>query len=222
MTRPPTHGTAKASFCVPALAALAVAVLLPSCATTGGEPSAASARSKFARFPHSAANADCFFERAIDNFEVLNASNLFVFDGRRRVYHIEISPPSMDLRHAYSIGFASSTGRVCGNPGDRLVTSNGSMSRFPLSIISVHRLDEATQLAVRAHFGQATPQPPAPEDPDAEAIEELVTEVEESPGGAGADSAAEAAGDSPADGANAPADAADDIPAAPAGEEQEN
>ena len=205
---PPTQGTARTSFCGPALTALtalAANLLLASCATTGGDPSAASARSKFARFPHSAANADCFFERAIDNFEVLNESNLFVFDGRRRVYHIEISPPSLELRHAFSIGFASSTGRVCGNPGDRLVFSNGSMSRFPLSILNVHRLDEATQLAVRAHFGQATPQPPAPEDQDAEAIEELVTEVEEPPGGAGEDAALAGAGSD-----------------TPAGEQQEN
>ena len=217
MTRPPTHGTAGASLCVPVLAALAAAVLLASCATAGGEPSAASARSKIARFPHSAASADCFFQRAIDNFEVLNASNLLVFDGRRRVYHIEISPPSLELRHAYGIGFESATGRVCGNPGDRLVMRNGSMSRFPLSITNVYRLDEATQLAVRAHFGQATPQPPAPEDPDAGAIEELVTDVEETPGRTGEDSSAGAASEDSPVGA-----AGHDTAAGSVGEQQEN
>ena len=158
------------------LAGLAVV----SCTGAGGESSAASARSTFARFPHSAVNADCFFQRAIDHFEVLNDSNLLVFDGRRRAYHLELSPPSMDLRHAFSIGFESTSGRVCGNPGDRLKVGNGTMSRFPVSIIGVYRLDDATQQAVRAHFGQATVQPEAPEDQDADAVEELVTEVEES------------------------------------------
>lgn len=157
-----------------------------SCTGAGGESSAASARSQFARFPHSAVNADCFFQRAIDHFEVLNASNMLVFDGRRRAYHLELSPPSMDLRHAFSIGFESASGRVCGNPGDKLKIGNGAISRFPVSIIGVYRLDEATQQAVRAHFGQATVQPEAPEDQDAEAVEELVTEVEEADNGSAA------------------------------------
>lgn len=168
--------------------AIALASLLVlSCTGTGGEESAASPRSHFTRFPHSAVNADCFFQRAIDNFEVLNDSNMLLFDGRRRVYHVEISPPSIDLRHAYGIEFTSTTGRVCGNPGDRLLVRNGAVSRFPLSIIGVYRLDEATQQAVRAHFGQATVQPEAPENQDAEAVEELVTEVEEAGNGSTAE-----------------------------------
>ncbi|MCY3814982.1 MAG: DUF6491 family protein [Gammaproteobacteria bacterium] len=164
---------------LPALAAIAATLLLTSCATAEGEGASASRQGRIARFPHNMASGDCFFQNRIDNFEVLNDSNLLVFDGRRRVYHVEISPPSMDLRHAYGIQFRSSTGRVCGNPGERLQISGGSFGSFPLSVTGVYRLDAVTQTAVRAHFGQAVAQPPLPEDEEAAAIEELVTEIEE-------------------------------------------
>ena len=177
-----------ARFSLPALAAIAAALLLTSCATAGNEESAASRPGRIARFPHNMANADCFFQNRIDNFEVLNETNLLVFDGRRRVYHVEISPPSMDLRHAYGIQFTSSTGRVCGNPGERLQISGGSFGGFPLSVIGVYRLDAVMQTAVRAHFGQAVALPPSLEDEDAGAIEELVTELEEEKNPAGENS----------------------------------
>lgn len=168
-----------AAWTLPALAAIAAALLLTSCATANNEESAASRPGRIARFPHNMANADCFFQSRIDNFEVLNETNLLVFDGRRRVYHVEVSPPSMDLRHAYGIQFSSSTGRVCGNPGERLQISGGTFGGFPLSVIGVYRLDAVMQTAVRSHFGQAVALPPSPEDEDAEAIEELVTDLEE-------------------------------------------
>lgn len=170
---------ATSRFSLPALAALAAALLLTSCTTAESDGSAASRPGRIARFPHKVANADCFFQSRIDNFEVLNDTNLLVFDGRRRVYHVEVSPPSMDLRHAYGIRFTSSTGRVCGNPGERLAISGGSFGGFPLSVVGVYRLDAVMQTAVRAHFGQAVAAPPPPEDEDAGAIEELITDLEE-------------------------------------------
>lgn len=160
------------------VALLGLAVMLVSCTAADGERSAASAQGRFARFPHSMANRACFFSGRIDNFEVLNESNLMVSEGRRRIYHVEVSPPSTDVRHAYGIQFSSSTGRVCGNPGERLYTRNGSFGGFPSAVTGVYRLDEATELAVRAHFGQVPALPAAPEDGDAEAIEELVTEID--------------------------------------------
>ena len=168
-------------------AALAAALLLTSCATAEGEGASASRPGRIARFPHNLSNSDCFLSSRIDNFEVLNETNLLVFAGRRRVYHVEISPPSMDLRHAYGIQFRSSTGRVCGNPGERLQISGGSFGSFPPSVIGVYRLDAVTQTAVRAHFGQAVAQPPPPEDEDAATIEELVTDLEEEANPAGED-----------------------------------
>lgn len=173
---------AKPRFPLPALAALAAlaaALILTSCATADSDASAASRPGRIASFPHNLANADCFYRSRIDNFEVLNEANLLVFDGRRRVYHVEISPPSMDLRHAYGIGFRSSTGRVCGNPGERLEISGGALGGFPSAVIGVYRLDAVTQTAVRTHFGQAVAQPQLPEDEDAAAIEELITDLEE-------------------------------------------
>ena len=179
---------------LPAAIAALTSILLISCTGVGAEKSAASTPSKFSRFPHSAASSDCFYQQRVDNFEVLNDSNLLVFDGRRRVYHVEVSPPSMDLRHAYGIQFSSNTGRVCGNPGERLHVQNGSFSRFPLSITGVYRLDETTQAALRAHFGQTTPLPPPPEDEDAGAVEELITDLEEAAGDSGRESPSDAAG----------------------------
>ncbi len=158
---------------------LLAAFALGACAGMEGERSAASPRSQIARFPHTAANADCFFSQRVDNFEVLNDSNLLVFEGRRQVYHVELSPPSMDLRHAYGIQFSGAFGRVCGNAGERLHARNGSLSSFPQSVTGVYRLDEAMQAAVRAHFGQVAALPALPQDQDAEAIEELVTDLEE-------------------------------------------
>jgi hypothetical protein len=179
---------ATSRFSLPALAAISAAMLLTSCATPGGEGASASRPGRITRFPHDLANADCFFQNRIDNFEVLNETNLLVFDGRRRVYHVEISPPSMDLRHAYGIQFRSSTGRVCGNPGERLQISGGTFGAFPLSVTGVYRLDAVTQTAVRAHFGQAVAQPQLPEDEDAAAIEELITDLEQEANPAGEDS----------------------------------
>ncbi len=179
---------------LPAAIAALTSMLLISCTPTGGERSVASAPSKFARFPHSAASSDCFYQQRVDNFEVLNDSNLLVMEGRRRVYHVEVSPPSMDLRHAYGIHFSSTTGRVCGNPGERLQVQNGSFSSFPLSVTGVYRLDEATQSAVRAHFGQTTPLPPQ-EKENAEAVEELVTDLEEAADDSGQESPPDASGE---------------------------
>ena len=180
---------------LPAAVLALVSILLISCTTATGEKSAASEPSKFARFPHSTANSDCFHQQRVDNFEVLNDSNMLVFDGRRRVYHVEVSPPSMDLRHAYGIQFSSTTGRVCGNPGERLLVRNGSFSRFPLSVTGVYRLNEATETAVRAHFGQTTPLPPPSADEDAGAVEELITDPEEAADDPGSDFPPDAYGD---------------------------
>lgn len=190
---------ATSRFTLPALAAIAAALVLTSCATAEGEGASASRPGRIARFPHNLANSACFFQNRIDNFEVLNETNLLVFESRRRVYHVEISPPSMDLRHAYGIQFRSSTGRVCGNPGERLQISGGTYGSFPLSVTGVYRLDAVTQTAVRAHFGQAVAQPQLPEDEDAAAIEELVTDLEEEENPAG-----------------------EEIQASPTGEDQEN
>ncbi len=157
-----------------------VALLLSACAGAEGDRSVASPRHQTARFSHSAANADCFFSRQINNFEVLDERNLLVFAGRRRVYHVEITPPSPDLRYAYGIQFRPA-GRICGYSGERLVLQNGSVSRFPLSITAVYRLDENLEAAVRAHFGQS---PSAPALPEADAGE-LVTDLEEVAGDTG-------------------------------------
>ena len=176
---------ATSRFSLPALPALAAAMLLTSCATADGEGSAASRPGRIARFPHNLANADCFISSRIDNFEVLNETNLLVMAGRRRVYHVEISPPHMELRHAYGIYFRSATGRVCGNPGERLYVDDRTLESFPTTVTGVYRLDEMTQAAVRAHFGQAVAVPPPPEDEDAGAVEELVTDLEEEENPAG-------------------------------------
>ncbi len=199
---------------------LIACVALLGCTGMEGDESVASTRAKVGRFPHSTAKADCFFPRRVDNFEVLNDSNLLVFDGRRRVYHVEVAPPAMDLRHAYGIEFYGTSGRICGNAGERMRVRNGTLSSFPQSVVGVYRLDENMEAVVRAHFGQATALPVPPEDQEADAIEELVTDLEDVPGDSSSspvESPADASAgtdqeDVPGDSSSSPADAPTDAP----------
>jgi hypothetical protein len=102
--------------------------------------------------------SSCFNYRDIDNYRVLDRSNLIVY-GRpsSKAYHIEISPPTSSIRGSDMISFASWSGRICGFAGDDLVIPN-SLYNERHSIISVKALFEETahyNLLVR--FGKAEP-----------------------------------------------------------------
>ena len=101
--------------------------------------------------------SSCFNSRDIEDYMVLDRSNLIVY-GRpsSRAYHIEISPPATSIRGSDMISFASWSGRICGFAGDDLLIPN-SIYNERHSIISVKRLDETAQYNLLIRFGKAEP-----------------------------------------------------------------
>jgi hypothetical protein len=109
---------------------------------------------------------DCFVRREADDFDVLDASNLLLYvPDRRTAYHVHVSPPSPELRHAQALAFQSRHSRVCGYAGDRLVVdAAGSVEEH--AITGVYRVDEAAVATLRGRFGLAPrTAPPAPATP---------------------------------------------------------
>ena len=101
--------------------------------------------------------SSCFNSRDIEDYMVLDRSNLIVY-GRpsSRAYHIEISPPATSIRGSDMISFVSWSGRICGFAGDDLLIPN-SIYNERHSIISVKRLDETAQYKLLVRFGKAEP-----------------------------------------------------------------
>ena len=101
--------------------------------------------------------SSCFNSRDIDDYMILDRSNLIVY-GRpsSRAYHIEISPPATSIRGSDMISFVSWSGRICGFAGDDLLIPN-SIYNERHSIISVKRLDETAQYNLLVRFGKAEP-----------------------------------------------------------------
>mgnify|MGYP001212546216 FL=1 len=101
--------------------------------------------------------SSCFNTRDIEDYMVLDRSNLIVY-GRpsSRAYHIEISPPATSIRGSDMISFVSWSGRICGFAGDDLLIPN-SIYNERHSIISVKRLDETAQYNLLVRFGKAEP-----------------------------------------------------------------
>ena len=101
--------------------------------------------------------SSCFNSRDIEDYMVLDRSNLIVY-GRpsSRAYHIEISPPATSIRGSDMISFVSWSGRICGFAGDDLLIPN-SIYNERHSIISVKRLDETAQYNLLIRFGKAEP-----------------------------------------------------------------
>jgi len=101
--------------------------------------------------------SSCFNSRDIDDYRVLNRSNLIVY-GRpsTKAYHIEISPPATSISGSDMISFVSWSGRICGFAGDDLLIPN-SIYNERHSIISVKQLDETAQYNLLVRFGKAEP-----------------------------------------------------------------
>ena len=101
--------------------------------------------------------SSCFNSRDIEDYMVLDRSNLIVY-GRpsSRAYHIEISPPATSIRGSDMISFVSWSGRICGFAGDDLLIPN-SIYNERHSIISVKRLDGTAQYNLLVRFGKAEP-----------------------------------------------------------------
>ena len=99
----------------------------------------------------------CFNTSSINDYEVLDRGNLIVYGRpRKRAYHLQISPRSLDLGGSDMISFRSWTGRVCGYAGDELIIPNDAFQpRY--SIVSVEELDETGLYNLMVQFGKAEP-----------------------------------------------------------------
>ena len=123
--------------------------------------------------------SSCFNSRDIDDYRVLDRSNLIVY-GRpsTKAYHIEISPPATSIRGSDMISFVSWSGRICGFAGDDLVIPN-SIYNERHSIISVKQLDETAQYNLLVRYGKAEPIIEVkPEDDSSPEIKRELTEGE--------------------------------------------
>lgn len=101
--------------------------------------------------------ADCFVARSVSNFTTLDDRNLIVFaPGKSNAYHVQVNPPSPQLRYAESLGFESRHSRVCGYAGDELIiAAGGGPSR--MAVTGVFRLDAMALEGLQARFGKAPP-----------------------------------------------------------------
>jgi hypothetical protein len=116
---------------------LLVAGLLAGC--TGPDGQARVARPPVPA-PSLTGTPGCFYAREVQDFAVLDRSNLVVYaPNDANAYHLRISPPSTALRFADSIAFLPSGGRICGYAGDRLLVGQPA-SAERLAIIDVARL----------------------------------------------------------------------------------
>jgi len=84
----------------------------------------------------------CFYARDVNNWQALNREYLIVYaPSKSRPYLVRISPPSVDLRSASTIGFEGRD-RICGKPGERLVMARAMARNY--TILDVWRLDADT------------------------------------------------------------------------------
>jgi hypothetical protein len=137
------------------LAGAFVAVLAVSgCAVQGGEERP---QRPFVK-PGEFGTPDCFMPRLVRDFTALDDRNLIVFGpGRSEAYHVQVSPPSPDLRFADALAFESRQTRICGYAGDDVVVADGGRRGDRLSVIGVYRLDERALQGLRARFGIGEP-----------------------------------------------------------------
>ena len=138
--------------------------VLAGCAATGGQPAV-----KKAPIPPPSATgtAACFDARLVQNFRVLDRSNLIVYaPNDASAYHVLVSPPSTELRFAESLAFLPADGRMCGYAGERLIVG-GVPGTERLAILDISRLTPASLAALRTN-STAPERPVAKPGPAAE------------------------------------------------------
>ena len=123
---------------------------------------------------------DCISQASIRDYQLLDASNLIVKTGGKRRYHIVLSRSSNELRHSRSLGFVSSTGRICAGFGELLVEQEfGAGSGFGperIRISSIVLLSPEEEEFLLIHFGLKEPefeQPRTPRKVEGAVVEEL-------------------------------------------------
>ena len=110
---------------------------------------------------------DCLFEGSVRDYEVLDEANLIVTGSGNRRYHVALFQRAFGLRSSFSIGFTSSTGRICAGFSD--VVYRGVTGPETARINSIRQLTEAQYEELQIRFGKKEPE--APEDVEPESVE---------------------------------------------------
>lgn len=111
--------------------------------------------------PSLTGTAACFYARQVQDFRVLNRSNLIVFaPNDRHAYHVLISPPSVELLWTDALAFMPANDRICGYAGERLVIPAAGTGRRA-AIVAVSRLSpEGLEALLGGTGGDAAKVPP--------------------------------------------------------------
>jgi hypothetical protein len=105
-------------------------------------PSAGSADEQDEEVKRTGGKPGCFYAREASDFEALDDSNLIVYaPTKSRAYHVQISPPSSDLRFAQGVVFDARSGRICGRGGETVSFGRRSGSARRHSVMNVWHLE---------------------------------------------------------------------------------
>lgn len=156
---------------------LLAACLLSGCAAREDQVRAAQAPD-----PSVTGTSACFYAREVQDFRVLDRSNVIVYaPNDAHAYHLRISPPSTQLRFAESLAFLPPGGRICGYAGERLIVGHAT-SAERLAIIDVTRLGAGSLQTLRGDRG-ASPAAPRPQPGPGADIEGAPTPAKAGGGG---------------------------------------
>lgn len=120
------------------------------------------------------ARSDCISTRTIRDYRVLDETNIVVTAQANRKYHVTLSRRATGLRSSWTIGFRSTSGRVCGGFDDVLVDDGFGPERIRIAAVTQLTPEEYDTLLVR--FGKKEPanEPaPATNEVESAAVEEL-------------------------------------------------
>jgi len=149
-----------------ALVCFVVTCIASGCSATGTDAAQEPRRARVAIPPPSDTGVPgCFPVSLAMDFRVLDRSNLIVYaPDERNAYHVQVGPPSQELRYAESLTFRAPTGRICGLAGERVIIGGlpGSPSGPELSVWAVSLLSTESLELLRAGSGVPPPAEPRP------------------------------------------------------------
>ncbi len=120
--------------------------------------------------------SDCIFRSSIRGYNVLDESNLIVDASGRSKYHVRLQNRAVGMRSTWSIGFESSTSRICA--GFSEVVFKGHMGTESIRIASIRELDDDEFEDLLIQYGKKDPeieQIPAQKQVQGAEVEELDT-----------------------------------------------
>ncbi len=149
------------------LSIVLIASALSACASSSKQPEDQYARDTPGR-------SDCISQGSVRDYRVLDDANLIVTAAGRRKYHIVLRRRAMGLQSKLSIAFHSSSGRICSNFSEVIVS--GALGPEKISIASVRLLNPEDEEELLVRFGKKKPdyeQPRQEEVIDTAEVEEL-------------------------------------------------